>query len=276
MKNILYEKPFLRTIKLLATIITTFLIVITSLRIYRMIGSFREYTLKIYDFFVLIENIIVIILSFRLIYYPHKIEYLAVMSFIYSFGCLVFDLDNPMGVLMYALGITALYVRGLFINGKKYKIFIFVLLYIGLLLGGIHFGLSESLYPLINKLGYTLVLSLIIILLLLYKNHSSIESSNTTSILNLANYPGLVENDVILLQKVLENEQYKNIATAVYRTEGTIRNRLNKIYDILGVMDRMGFISTYMGYEIFFQKEDLAYGNKTINNLLYKKKKKKF
>ena len=56
--------------------------------------------------------------------------------------------------------------------------------------------------------------------------------------------------------KVLENEQYKNIARTVYKAPGTIRNRLNKIYDILGVMDRMGFISTYLGYEIVFEKSN--------------------
>ena len=74
-------------------------------------------------------------------------------------------------------------------------------------------------------------------------------------ILNLAEYPGLVETDVVLLQKVLKNEQYKNIARAVYKAPGTIRNRLNKIYDLLGVMDRMGFISSYFGYDIVFEQE---------------------
>ena len=78
------------------------------------------------------------------------------------------------------------------------------------------------------------------------------EMQAQTKTLNLAEYPGLNETDVVLLQLVLENEQYKNIARAVYKAPGTVRNRLNKIYDILGVMDRMGFISTYMGYEIIF------------------------
>ena len=50
-------------------------------------------------------------------------------------------------------------------------------------------------------------------------------------------------------------DTYKVIALDVSRSEGTIRNRLNMIYDVLGVMDRMGFISTYMGYEIVFKDE---------------------
>lgn len=40
----------------------------------------------------------------------------------------------------------------------------------------------------------------------------------------------------------------------VHRSEGTIRNRLNKIYDVLGVMDRKGFIMTYFGYDIVFEE----------------------
>ena len=82
------------------------------------------------------------------------------------------------------------------------------------------------------------------------------EMQAQTKTLNLAEYPGLNETDVVLLQLVLENEQYKNIARSVYKAPGTIRNRLNKIYDILGVMDRMGLISTYLGYEIVFEKSN--------------------
>ncbi|MBO4533966.1 MAG: hypothetical protein J5726_09795 [Treponema sp.] len=112
---------------------------------------------------------------------------------------------------------------------------------------------ADYYYAIIEKTGYTLVLSLILFLLITHNHFSKAESQGTQKILNLAIYPGLTESDVVLLQKVLENEQYKNIARAVYKAPGTIRNRLNKIYDLLGVMDRMGFISTYLGYEIIFE-----------------------
>ena len=73
----------------------------------------------------------------------------------------------------------------------------------------------------------------------------------------------------------MDNKQYKVIGNEVFRAEGTVRNRLNKIYDILGVMDRMGFISTYMGYEIVFQKDEKLIVPQNKKTLLYKKKKKK-
>ncbi|MBO7597412.1 MAG: hypothetical protein J6T70_10260, partial [Bacteroidales bacterium] len=51
---------------------------------------------------------------------------------------------------------------------------------------------------------------------------------------------------------------------------GTIRNRLNKVYDILGVMDRMGFISTYMGCNIIFENFENKKTIKTEKKLLNK------
>ena len=58
-----------------------------------------------------------------------------------------------------------------------------------------------------------------------------------------------------MLRRVLANQQYKVIAVDFNRTEGTIRNRLNKVYDILGVGDRTGFITTYSGFEVVYEPE---------------------
>ena len=166
---------------------------------------------------------------------------------------------------MYGLGISVFYVRGLFIKKTKTKIIISVIVYICLFLGGILYGLvilkipigSHEYYDaIVDNLGYTLVLSIILFLLIIHNHSYMTEIRAQAKTLNLAEYPGLNETDVVLLQLVLENEQYKNIARAVYKAPGTIRNRLNKIYDFLGVMDRMGFISTYMGYEIVFEKSN--------------------
>ena len=67
-------------------------------------------------------------------------------------------------------------------------------------------------------------------------------------------------------------DTYKIIAAEVFRAEGTIRNRLNKVYDILGVMDRMGFISTYMGCKIVFENIENKETITTTKKLPYKKK----
>lgn len=261
MKNIIYEKPFLKAMRIFACVAAGLLIVVTSVRIYNSFVT-KLYDLDLNNIVGIIENIIAIVLFYLIILQPQKIEYLAIVSFMYSFHCLSLNFENSIGILMYGLGISVLYVRGLFIKKTKTKIIISVIVYICLFLGGILYGLlivkipigSHEYYDsIMDKLGYTLVLSIILFLLIIHNHSYMAEIRAQAKILNLAEYSGLVEADVILLQKVLENEQYKNIARTVYKAPGTVRNRLNKVYDILGVMDRMGFISTYLGYEIVFE-----------------------
>ena len=262
MKNIIYEKPFLTAMRIFACVASVLLIVVTSLRIYNTFFT-KQTPSDLRNIFGITENLVAIILFYLLIIHPQKIEYLAIASFMYAFACLALDLNNPMGILMYGLGISVFYVRGLFINKTRQKAIIAVIVYICLLCGGFLYSLmflktlqaADYYYAILEKSGYTLVLSLIMFLIITHNNFVKAESQGTPKILNLASCPGLVEGDVVLLQMVLKNEQYKNIARAVCKAPGTVRNRLNKIYDLLGVMDRMGFISTYFGYEIVFEQE---------------------
>ena len=249
MKNIIYDKRFLLIIRCISILCIIFLV---------FIETFDSVTMKkntfanIYDFASFCINILAIVFFFVLAIFPYKLEFLAIISFIYSLCCLVFDKNNPIGILMYVLSNAVLYVRGFFIRNTKQKILISVIIYIALLLGELHFGISVFLNSLVNKLGYSLVLS--IICFLLFTNKKESNDIDIARKLNLAEYPLLVPNDIPLLQNVLQNKQYKEIAMIVRRSEGTIRNRLNKIYDILGVMDRKGFIMTYFGYDIVFEE----------------------
>ena len=116
-----------------------------------------------------------------------------------------------MGILMYGLGISVFYVRGLFIKKTKTKIIISVIIYICLFLGGILYGLvilkipigSHEYYDAItDKLGYTLVLSIILFLLIIHNHSYMAEIRAQAKILNLAEYSGLAETDIVLLQKL--------------------------------------------------------------------------
>lgn len=255
MKNLLLKKEFLLGIKIISIISALLLTIVeTSNQISRPVFT-TDFVIDFYSLEQLIGNSIVILIFLYLTLKPHKLEFLSITSFYYSFMGITFDLDNPMGVCMFLLGVTVLYIRGYFISKKKRKCIVLAVLYIVMICSSIHFGLSEFLDSLLNKLGYTLALSIIFFLLVSCNYNLHFSGDQTKRVLNLSNYPELVEKDVSLLKKVLENKQYKVIALDVSRSEGTIRNRLNMIYDVLGVMDRMGFISTYMGYEIVFKDE---------------------
>ena len=261
MKDFFYNRKFLFCIKIVSLICVIFL---TSVEIYNFLTQESLSSPKFIQNFI--ENIISIFCFAILSLYPHKLELLAFPSFIYAIDCLALEVNNPIGILMYALGNVVLYVRGFFLRNTRVKIFITIILYIFLLLSGLYFGQELFLELLINKLGYTLVLSIIIFLLINKINNETSISSEPEKILNLAAFPGGKEDDVLLLQKVLENKQYKEIASEVFRSEGTVRNRLNKVYDLLGVMDRMGFITTYTGYEIVYKSAEDNISNTSVND----------
>ena len=81
-------------------------------------------------------------------------------------------------------------------------------------------------------------------------------------VLNLAEFKGLDRSDMYLLQQVLDNVKYKEIAQKIHGSEGALRNKLSKIYKILEVGDRTGFLSIYSGYELLYEPEAV---NQTTN-----------
>ena len=274
MLNIVLDKKILFGIRVISIICVIFL---TTIETIHQIKLPITQAIREHDFYSIknaIGNSFVIILGILLSLYPHKLGFLATISFYYTFICTVFEINNPMGECMFFLGISVLYVRGEFLINRRKKIVFLTLFYIAITLTRLRFGINAFCNELIFQAGYLLVLSIptFFFIAIIQKQK---EQEKSSKILNLANFSGLVEKDVILLQKALENKQYKVIGYEVDRAAGTVRNRLNKVYDILGVVDKLGFISTYMGYEIVFQTEDLTSVNKTVNNLLYKKKKKK-
>ena len=68
-------------------------------------------------------------------------------------------------------------------------------------------------------------------------------------------YPGLERSDLMLLQDVLNNMKYKDIAQKIHGSEGALRNKLSRIYKILEVGDRTGFLTIYSGYKLIFEPE---------------------
>ena len=65
-----------------------------------------------------------------------------------------------------------------------------------------------------------------------------------------------------LLQQVHDNKKYKEIAQSIHGSEGALRNKLSKIYKILEVGDRTGFLTIYSGYELIYEPEQ----SETVTN----------
>lgn len=273
MRNLFLKKGFL----LIVRIISIMAIILLSIGEYRNIIFFpvinENGKIVFSEFRIFLENVLSIILFFFLILNPQKLELIALGSFMYAINCTAFNTNIIMGFMMYVLGNAVLYVRGYYLKRTKTKITISITLYmLVFLISEILQNQENIINDIINVLGYLIVLGTIIVLIVGYSYVPDGEGKKT---LNLAVYTDLLETDVPLLKKVLENKQYKIIASEVFRAEGTIRNRLNKVYDILGVMDRMGFISTYMGCNIIFENFENKKTIKTEKKLLNNKNKKK-
>ena len=143
MKNIIYEKPFLTAMRIFACVASLLLIVVTSLRIYNTF-IIKQIPADLRNLLGITENIAAIILFYLIIIHPQKIEYLAIGSFMYAIGCLTLELDNPMGILMYGLGISVFYVRGLFINKTKQRVILAIIIFICLFCTGFLYDILIS------------------------------------------------------------------------------------------------------------------------------------
>ena len=234
MRQTFYKKEFLMVVRIIAFVCAVFLTFVEIKNRIQFPIITSDSSINYNSLLIVVHNSFVIILCILLAIYPYRIEFLSIAAFSYTIECIIFEIENPMGLCMYFLGMVCLYIRGFFISKGKQKMICAAIALAIMILLRLHFGKE----------------------IFLKRYHQFIIDSNTVKLLNLAEYPGLTEHDIPLLQKVLENKQYKVISAELFRSEGTVRNRLNKIYDILGVKDKTGFITTFTGYEIIF-KEDL-------------------
>ncbi len=251
-----YSKKNLRIIKifsLIAIFILTFAIIkiiITGVD-YESFNIFIEKKLEA----IILDTLSIICFIFLFIY-PEKVITLSILSFIYTLLIFINEPGNIMGLLMSFLCFQTLYIRNFFSINKKTKIIILVTIFSISFMTQIRFGKTVFLKSLIDTTAALFILS-VVFFLFKEKNIIEIKNSLPNKKLNIFPYPGTKKDDVKLLQLVLEKKQYLEISQAVYRSEGTIRNRLNKLYDILGVADKIGFITTYNGYKVIYDDTEL-------------------
>lgn len=249
--NLLYSKKFLKAIRIISSIAAIILILSTiNVIIY---GNDYNNPKEIFSNQVgtIIVNLFCLFCFILLIIFPQKFSLISLMSFLYALFIFLDEPLNLMGPLMALLSYVTLDVRYFLKKNRIPKTIIFIAILSCALLSEIRFGFYVFFNSLFDIIATTFVISLSLFFI---KTKISIDvaSSLQPKILVLSSFPNTNEKDVDLLKYVLQNKQYKEIAQLTFRTEVTIRNRLNKIYDILQVGDRIGFLTMYTGYEITF------------------------
>lgn len=202
------------------------------------------------DYWVPIEDSSVALIFVVLFFNPQKIELIAFIAFLYAIP-LPESVSYVMCFDMFVLGIVVLVVRGYFINHKKQKILICVLFFLGqMILVGL-FSSPNSLSAMLDILGHAFVIFCILafIFIFLYK-----EESKKEKILNLATVNGAKEYDVDLLQQILNGTPYKQLNLPENMAPGTVRSHVSRLLKKIGVIDKTGFIASYTGYKIVYEK----------------------
>lgn len=255
-----YTKRFLKFISLFSILSVVLLGIRTGYRIFDLIKHPDFYAIftpiqlsKFY--FIIIENIIFMFIFIFLIANPQKFILVGVISLLYSFDNLLSNVQLPfIGIPMYALCITTFSIRGFYIQHKKIKVFISILIYILSLI--IPFFYDDEFFEhFITKIAISIVTFATLFFAFEYAKQSGSKQATKEKVLNLAAFKGLDRSDMYLLQDVLENKKYKEIAQKIHGSEGALRNKLSKIYKILEVGDRTGFLTIYSGYEIVYEPE---------------------
>ena len=255
---IIYTKKFIKAVSIFSLIATILLTVRTGMRIFDIIVNYPEYEVLTKIQFlryvsIIINNLFFIGIFIFLIFKPQKFILIGLIALFYSMDSLLSDSQFPyMGIPMFTLSIATFAIRGFFLKNKKLKISILSALYVICLFLPVFYDDDFSEH-LITKIAITLVTLIALFFFTEYAKQRGSSQATKDKILNIASFKGLDRSDMYLLQEVLENKKYKEIAQSIHGSEGALRNKLSKIYKILEVGDRTGFLTIYSGYKLIYE-----------------------
>lgn len=251
-----YTKYALRCFRIISIVCSILLLIIEPYNIQyltREISNLQEsfpYSLLICD----IINIITLFFFMFSTFFPKKFGGLSIVAFLYATTLIIFEPENYMGILMFFLGTSLLFVRGLLKKHKKTKLILLGILLLVLCLTSLRFGVKVFLNYFITNLGGILVISIFIFFMRSYYANTLIYEDKK---LNLASFPKLTERDCRILQKIQKGEKYIVIAKDENITEGSLKNRLHFVFDTMETGDKQGFLSYYDDWELYYKPDNL-------------------
>lgn len=191
-----------------------------------------------------------ILLILPLFIFPHLVELLSVVSFMFSVYLLTEYpfFEKPAAVLLYALASAILFSRGYYHKFRTGKIILTVAVFAGMFTMQLRFGNTVFLKSLVTLLWHMAITFLILLFYYLYlRNHGK---ARIEKILDLTQFTELTARDKEWLRLVQKETKYDTIAATWNVTTGTVKNRMRIIFDIIGVSDRIGFMAVYGGFEL--------------------------
>ena len=187
-----------------------------------------------------------------LLFVPRHISVFALISFLYSFKIIIVDTlaANPIGQLLYFIGISCLLFLGYYKTHRLFKIAFSILFNMALIATSARFGVMNLVNSYIVSFGYSLAILVIVFFTTNFLR--LVHDKKTARIWDLSKYPDLTQRDKEWLKQILDERRYEEIAAESGVTVGTLKNRMHWIFNEVGVGDRIGLISTNAGYEVRF------------------------
>ena len=187
-----------------------------------------------------------------LLFVPQHFSFFALITFLYSFKIILIDTiaENPIGQLLYLLGISCLLYLGFFKTHRLIKIISSVLLNFLLILHSAQFGIMVLINSLIVAVGYGLVYLVTIFFITNFLRLVYVRKN--ARVWDLSQFQELTLRDKEWLKQILEEKKYEDIAKEYGITVGTLKNRMHQIFNIVGINDRISLLATYSGYEVKF------------------------
>lgn len=234
--------------------------------------------------YVLVVDSVGIIICVMILIKPRFFILTSILAFIYSVFIIYGEPINKMGLFMFYLAIAILWSNGFFKKERPLRIIFCVFLFLIENFLPLKHGTDVLFECIIDNVGYTFVVSLIIIFIILgaerkeiiriitkkqhiqngigdnkYNENVSINDTNKneSSELNLAEYEGTKRTDVELLKYIQEGKSHSEISALIHWSEGTVRNRASTIFKTLGVHGKTQFLNKYGKVDVLFDESKL-------------------
>lgn len=206
-------------------------------------------------------NVVSIVFYAIIFFNQRALKYYSIVCFAHSAHMLFFEPENLLGVFTFILGIVILIDAKFFKKRAAPKILSITTLYFSLVLTELRFGINEFISYAMHKIGLGIMGIVIFTLLFRYIEQNYIPKKYNT--LDLTKFPDLTQRDKEWIIKVLENTKYDTIAREYNLNLGTVKNHFRKLYKILEVDDRQGFLTEYAGATVLCTSEDVQKYNET-------------
>lgn len=262
MKKInIYSKYNLILIQVISLITLLLISATTAKKIYSLVISdfYSAFpaSMKALSLFSIFKNLVIIVFSAILIKFPYKFLLICIECLFYSLYMTILGSESFFSLAMLCVAFSTFLIQINFRKIKKATLIIFIILYLFELFLPLKNGFTSFYATFGNKIGLSILLGFLIFFVFEYAKQIGVNQSTNKKILNLALYQDLERSDMLLLQLVLDNVKYKDIAQKIHGSEGALRNKLSKIYKILEVGDRTGFVTIYYGYELIYNPQPL-------------------